>query len=103
MSALYPILIRAGTQESLCILLCALPAWGSQSSAESGESPESQPGCNEGGTGREVIGGMGEAQGPAGAKRRCLIQLGYVGGGVRQSFLEAKGREQYFRLSKLPV
>ena len=93
-SAPYPILTGRGTRQSLRTLLWTLQVWDSQLNAESdsspGESPESQPGRNEGGTDREVRDGMGGT-----GKRRCLTQPGGGGrGGVRQSFLEAKGREQ---------
>lgn len=42
-------------------------------------SPGENPGCNEVGK-AEITGGIGEAQELAGAKRRCLTQLGYIWG-----------------------
>lgn len=79
-SALSPILIGVGTKQSLCILLWNLMAWGPQFITESDLPAGENPGCNEGGIGREITDGMGEAQGLARTKRRCLTQLGYIWG-----------------------
>lgn len=78
MSVLYPILIGVGTGQALCILLWTLLAWGPQFITEPDPSPGENPGCNEGGTGREITDGTGKAQELAGARRTWI----YLQGGV---------------------